>query len=74
MYKISDLYLLRFFEVLGFKLKNKKNLRNGLFAISPIGPIQTNFFVDIHIDLGYRLKVNYVHPYIQSTTVLCDIT
>ena len=55
-------------EILGFKLKKKnndnkdkkKNWRNGLFAISPHvnSPIQTNFLVDIHIDLGYHPAVS----------------
>ena len=42
--KISDLYIpLTVFEIQGFNLKNenkKKNLRNGLFAISPMLVIQ----------------------------------
>ena len=54
--------LLTSFEILGFKLKkkkdNKKNWRNRLFAISPMLMVQ--FLVDIHIDLGYHSAVSKV--------------
>ena len=99
---------LTIFEIEGLKLnkkkkkkkkkKKQKNWRKWTFChISHVsGPIQTNFYIHIHIDIGYHrlvlksgllLKVkvqirilecrgimgqDLVHPYIQSTTVLCD--
>ena len=54
------------FEIQGFKLKNKndkKNWRNGLFAIyisHVSGPILTKCYVHIHIDLNYHHVVSKV--------------